>query len=186
MVEGGRTVSVETLIDGVIGREGRYSNNPADSGGATMWGITERVARACGYTGPMRALPRDTAKEIYFTQYVRKPGFAALMGPSERIAEELVDTGVNMGPAVASLFLQRCLNALNRQGRDYNDIIVDGDVGPATLNALNAFLRTRGAEGETALLRALNCLQGERYIELAEKRSANETFLYGWLRTRAA
>lgn len=179
-------MTIETLIDGVIGREGRYSNNPNDPGGATCWGITERVARACGYSGPMRDLPRDEAREIYFAKYVRKPGFAAIMEVSEPIAEELVDTGVNMGPPVASLFLQRCLNALNRRGRDYNDIIVDGDVGPATLNALKAYLRARGPDGQTVLLRALNCLQGERYIELAEKRAANEEFLFGWLRTRVA
>ncbi len=177
-------MSIDRLIEGVIGREGAYSNDPNDPGGATMFGVTERVARACGYTGPMRALPRDTAKEIYFSQYVRKPGFAAIMAASENIAEELVDTGVNMGPAIASIFLQRCLNALNRQGKDYNDNIVDGDVGPATLNALNAYLRTRKEDGEIVMLRALNCLQGARYIELAEKRGSNETFLFGWLRGR--
>src|SRR5690242_19883517 len=100
-------MSIDTLIDGVIGREGRFTNDPRDPGGATMWGITERVARANGYTGPMNAMPRDTAKNIYFSQYVQKPGFAAIMPLSEAIAEELVDTGVNMGPAVASIFLQK-------------------------------------------------------------------------------
>jgi len=34
------------------------------------------------------------------------------------------------------------------------------------------------------LLRALNCLQGERYIALAEGRPKDEAFIYGWLRTR--
>ena len=34
------------------------------------------------------------------------------------------------------------------------------------------------------MLKALNALQGERYIDLAEKRQANESFVYGWLRTR--
>lgn len=177
-------MSIETLIDGVIGREGRYSNNPADRGGETMWGITVAVARANGYAGPMRDMPRETAKDIYYKRYVQGPGFAAIMTVSEPIAEELVDTGVNMGPSVASMFLQKSLNGLNRQGKDYNDIIEDGDVGQATLNALRAYIRTRGAEGVTVLLKALNCLQGARYIELARGRGANETFLYGWLRTR--
>ena len=177
-------MSVDSLIDGVIGREGGYSNNLNDPGGPTRWGITERVARANGYTGPMNALPRETAKNIYFSQYVQKPGFAAVMQVSPRIAEELVDTGVNMGPAVASIMLQRSLNALNNQGRDYADLKVDGDVGPATIAALKAYLTKRGAEGETVMLRALNSLQGERYISIAEGRSASEAFLYGWLRTR--
>ena len=179
-------MSIESLIEGVIGREGRYSNHPSDTGGATMWGITERVARANGYSGPMREMPRETAKDIYFRQYVQRPGFAAVMALSEPIAEELVDTGVNMGPAVASLFLQQALNALNGQGRHYRDIKEDGDVGPATIGALKAYLAKRGGEGVSVMLKALNSLQGARYIDLASKRSANEDFLFGWLRTRVA
>lgn len=179
-------MSVEKIIEDIIGREGGYSNNLNDKGGATMFGVTERVARANGYTGPMNALPRETAKDIYFKQYVQKPGFSAVMQLSEPIAEELVDTGVNMGPAVASMFLQRALNALNGRERYYRDIAVDGDLGPASIAALKAYLTKRGSEGETVMLRALNALQGERYIDIAEKRPASEDFLYGWLRTRLA
>jgi lysozyme family protein len=137
-------VSIDSIIEGVIGREGAFTNNPNDPGGPTMWGITERVARANGYAGPMNALPRDTAKDIYFSQYVTKPGFAAVMPLSERIAEELVDTGVNMGPSVAAILLQRSLNALNGQGRFYADVGVDGDAGPATITALKAYLAKHG------------------------------------------
>ncbi len=38
--------------------------------------------------------------------------------------------------------------------------------------------------GETVLLRAVEALQGERYLRLAERRPANEAFLYGWLANR--
>jgi lysozyme family protein len=112
--------------------------------------------------------------------------FGSVMALSEPIAEKLVDAGVNMGPGVPSLFLQKALNALNYNGRHYNDILEDGDVGTATINALRAFLKKRGPEGEKVMLTALNCLQGARYIELARTRAANEAFLYGWLRTRIA
>ena len=58
-------------------------------------------------------------------------------------------------------------------------------MGPRTLAALDNFLETRGARGgETVLLRALEALQGERYLRLAERRPANEAFLYGWLANR--
>jgi hypothetical protein len=33
-------------------------------------------------------------------------------------------------------------------------------------------------------VRALNCSQGARYLELAEGREANEDFLYGWVKER--
>ena len=51
-------------FDLLMGHEGGYSNNPKDPGGETMWGITARVARAWGYSGPMKSLPRETAKQI--------------------------------------------------------------------------------------------------------------------------
>ncbi|MEN5170056.1 glycosyl hydrolase 108 family protein [Brevundimonas pondensis] len=172
------------LIDGVIGREGGYVNHPDDRGGETIWGVTAGTARRFGYTGAMRAMTRTQAVEIYRAQYWTGPGYDRIAALSERVAEELFDTGVNMGPGVASTMLQRCLNALNRQGEDYPDIKVDGDVGPASLRSLTAFLKVRGKEGERVLLKGLNALQGERYIELAEKRQANESFVYGWLRTR--
>ncbi len=38
----------------------------------------------------------------------------------------------------------------------------------------------RGEAGEAVLVKALDALQGERYVQLAEARPANEAFLYGW------
>jgi lysozyme family protein len=179
-------VSVDSIIEGVIGREGRFTNNPADPGGPTMWGITERVARKHGYAGPMNALPRQTAKDIYFSEYVVGPGFAAVMPLSEVVAEELVDTGVNMGPAVASIFFQKALNTFNNQGGDYADVKVDGDVGPATVAAFRSLLAKRGHDGEIVMLRALNALQGEHYISIGANRPASEAFEFGWFLQRVA
>jgi lysozyme family protein len=179
-------VTVDAIIDAVIGAEGGFTNNPNDPGGPTMWGITERVARANGYNGPMGAMPRQIAKDIYFAQYVQKPGFGAVMQLSSEIAAELVDTGVNMGPSTAGMLLQRALNALNSQARYYPDVKVDGDVGPATIAALKAYLGKRGSAGVPVMIKALNCLQGERYIRIAEGRPASEDFLYGWLANRIA
>jgi len=34
------------------------------------------------------------------------------------------------------------------------------------------------------LVKALDALQGARYVQLAEARPANEAFLYGWLAGR--
>jgi lysozyme family protein len=102
------------------------------------------------------------------------------------IAAELVDTGSNMGPPIATIFLQRCLNAFNLNGAKYPDIGVDGQCRDFTLRALTTFLDWRGEQGERVLLKALNCLQGERYIDLAEKRPKDETNVYGWTRKRIA
>lgn len=176
--------SVEQLIDALIEREGGYVHHPADRGGATCWGITQAVARAHGYHGPMSALPREEAEAIYRRLYWVRPRFHQVASRAPRIAAELFDTGANMGPGVAATFLQRALTALNRNGKDYSDLVPDGRIGPITLGALDRFLQVRGERGETVLLRALEALQGERYLRLAERRPANEAFLYGWLANR--
>lgn len=177
-------VNVGALIDALIDREGGYVNNAADRGGPTCFGITEAVARAQGYRGAMRQLPREEAAAIYTRLYWTRPGFSQVARRSASLAGELFDTGVNMGPAVAVTFLQRALTALNRNGKDYPDLVPDGRAGPTTLAALDSFLTVRGNSGETVLLRALEALQGERYLRLAERRPANEAFLYGWLANR--
>ncbi|PKP89823.1 MAG: hypothetical protein CVT77_16830 [Alphaproteobacteria bacterium HGW-Alphaproteobacteria-16] len=177
-------MTIDQLIDDVIAREGGYSNHPADRGGPTRWGVTEAVARAHGFNGDMRVFPRDEAVAIYRRLYWTRPNFAAVATRAPTLAAELFDTGVNMGPAVATRFLQRALNALNRNGRDFPDMAVDGQIGPVTLSALDRFLALRGAGGQSVLLKAVEALQGERYIALAETRPANEAFLYGWLANR--
>ena len=40
-----------------------------DNGGATMWGVTEAVARRHGYTGAMSDLPQSTAQSIAQAEY---------------------------------------------------------------------------------------------------------------------
>jgi lysozyme family protein len=175
---------IDQLIDDLIDREGGYVDHPADRGGPTRWGVTEAVARAHGYPGPMRDLPRADAEAIYRCLYWLRPGLDRIATRAPRLAAELFDTGANMGPATGIAFLQRALNALNRGQRDYPDLAGDGKVGPATLAALDAFLATRGRGGEVVLLKAVEALQGERYLSLAERRPANEAFLYGWLANR--
>jgi len=179
-------MTIESMIEATIGKEGGYSNHPADKGGETMWGITIAVARANGYTGLMRDLPRAKAVAIYRQEYAIKPGFAAVAEIMPLVGEELFDSGVNMGPTLPGLWLQEWLNVFNQQGALYADIKEDGQIGPGTLAALRAFKAKRGGEAELVLFRALNCSQGERYKVLSQKRPANEAFTWGWLRTRVA
>jgi lysozyme family protein len=177
-------MNAEQIIANTIGIEGKYSNDPSDAGGETMWGITVATARQHGYTGPMRDLPRDTAVGIYKQNYFNTIGIDKVLNIYERVAAEVFDTGVNMGPKQAIIFLQVALNVLNQQGKQYQDITVDGSIGPRTLSSLEAYKSKRGAEGETVLLKVLNCLQGSHYIELATSRVKDEDFIYGWFRER--
>lgn len=173
-------MTIDSLIDAVIGREGGYTNHPADKGGPTRWGITQQVARAYGYQGDMRVFPRPQAVDIYRAIYWNKPGFDAVGKIFPTLAEDLFDIGVNMGPQVAGVFLQRALNSFNLNGAHYADLYLDGSCGPLTVAALDAFVKRRGAEGCFRLLTAVRSLRGARYIELGEQRPANEAFTYGW------
>lgn len=177
-------MTVDDLLEDVIGIEGGYTNNPADSGGETIWGITAAVARVEGYTGRMQDMSRDQAKQIYLRRFWIGPKFADVSSRAPTIAAELFDTGVNCGTATASMMLQRALNVLNNQATLYPDLKVDGAIGPATLFALDAFFKKRGKEGASVLLTILNCLQGERYVDLAERRQKDESFIYGWVKNR--
>ncbi|TCW00405.1 glycoside hydrolase family 108 protein [Biostraticola tofi] len=174
----------DDIFNEILGKEGGYVNNPADRGGPTNWGITQTVARAHGFTGDMRNLTRSQALAILEADYWYGPRFDQVATISSAIAAELADTGVNMGPSVAAKFLQRALNVMNNSGLLYPDLIADGQIGPRTITALKLYLSKRGADSLTIMLRSLNCLQGSRYIELAEARMANETFVYGWLANR--
>lgn len=107
----------------LLGHEGTYSNNPADSGGETMWGVTIAVARAAGYTGLMRSLPIDVAKSIYRGEYWA-PVKAEQLPESLRF--DVFDAAVNSGVRQAAKWLQRAVN-----------VTEDGVIGPATIAAAN-------------------------------------------------
>ena len=175
-------MTVEKLIDDVIGREGGYSNNPKDRGGPTRWGITEQVARAYGYRGDMRDLPRETAVTIYRRRYWLDVRFDKIAAKLPAVATEMFDCGINMGQAVAATFLQRSLNVLNRGAKDYPDIGADGAIGAMTLAAIEGY-RTRraGAEGEAVLLWLIRALRAGRYVAIAENSPSQEEFEYGWI-----
>jgi lysozyme family protein len=175
---------VAKIIEETIQREGGYSDNPNDKGGKTRFGVTEVVARAHGYTGEMRLFPIERAREIYAETYWTGPGFHRVLPLMPRLAEELFDTGVNMGTGRAAGFLQRALNALNRQGKDYPDIAVDNQVGPRSAGSLFSFQQRRGKDAETVLLRLVEGFQATRYVELCEARQPNEEFLFGWVFNR--
>lgn len=176
-------MDIEALID----REGPYVDHPADKGGPTTWGVTEAVARASGYAGRMQDLPREFARAVFRRQYISVPGFDKVAAVAPRVAEEMFDTGVNMGPGIPGPWLQRLLNVLREPiagAPMFAPLALDGAIGPATLGALAAFLKHRPKDGETVLVRGLDSLQGVRYVELTEARPANRAFIYGWLLNR--
>lgn len=181
--------TVKDYIDDILLKEGKYVDNPNDSGGETNWGITVEEARANGFYGDMKTMPREFAFNIYMKRYWVATGIALIADINASIAERLLDIAVNQGVYRAGEFCQRLLNALNRNERDYPDLKVDAKMGMNTRSALTSFLNARGPtrklEAQEVFLKGLRTMQGHFYIDLAERRPKDEEFLYGWLFNRA-
>lgn len=112
----------DTAFDRLIGHEGGYSNHPSDPGGETMWGVTARVARANGYTGPMNMLSRERAKSIAKVAYWDRIKADQYHGA---IAFQVFDAAYNHGIENAVRFLQRAVGVAD-----------DGNIGPVSLAAI--------------------------------------------------
>lgn len=179
-------MSLDTQIEDLINREGDYSNDPADAGGETKFGVTKREAIKFGYTGDMRDFPRTLARAYYRKKCWEEPGYSRVNDYFPLLADKLLDFGVNAGTQTASKALQDCLNVLNDGGTIYPDLVVDGNIGPATLYALDAYLRKRKGEGgEKVLMFMVAAQQSVHYIDIAKARPQNERFMYGWQSQRA-
>jgi len=111
----------DDAFDKLIGNEGGYSNNSVDPGGETMWGVTARVARANGYQGDMRFMPRDFAKALYEKLYWTAVRAEEL---PELLRFQVFDAAVNSGDHQAVQWLQRAIGVTD-----------DGIIGPATIAA---------------------------------------------------
>lgn len=163
-------------------RERGYSNHPNDPGGETMHGITVKVARRHGYTGPMRDLPAAEARRIAKVEYWDPLNLDLVAALSPKIARELFDTHFNLWSGAAATFLQRALNALNHQGQHYPEVTVDGVLGRReTIPALAAFLARRKPDGERVMLRCLNSQQCVDYMRQTVAQPGKEDFFFGWV-----
>lgn len=171
---------IDKIINQVIDAEGGYVNDPDDPGGETNFGITVKVARANGYMDEMEYMPRHFAEIVYRRKYISEPKFDTIIGHSELIAAEVIDTGVNCGQRTSCKFLQEVLNSFNLDGKLFPELTVDGLMGNKTTNALAAFLQRRGSEGEKVLHFTLNCRQVAYYMALKK-----DKFFYGWVKHRA-
>lgn len=167
-----------SILAAVFAVEGGYVNDPSDPGGETNWGITERVARSHGYTGPMENLSQEQAAEIYYLSYIAGPGYDKLIHIQPALAHKLIDAGVNVGPKRATKWFQQALNSLNRGGKDFPNIRVDGVMGPSTLSAYQSLERVRGkVKACEMVLKILDALQTNHYISLTNLKQ----FTVGWV-----
>lgn len=173
--------------------EGGYANDPVDRGGETYRGIArvhhpewtgwKRVDAQRGKAGFPESLDKDRTLQASVKAFYKRNYWDRFAGdelPDQAVANELYDTAVNMGVRRAVRFLQSALNLLNRNQRDYQDLIVDGWFGSKTMTALKTLLKKDG--DSDALVKLMNIQQGARYVEIMARDASQERFARGWIK----
>ena len=127
------------FIPGLLQREGgsRYTNDPADPGGATKFGVSLRFLqsdyKALGdfdHDGDVdaydiQAMTQQDAYDIFYQKFYLPLRIEEIQNPL--LALHVFDHGVNAGKSRAVKMLQRILKLKD-----------DGIFGPATLRAVNS------------------------------------------------
>ena len=172
--------------------EGGYVNDPDDAGGETYrgiarrfhpnwegWSIIDSLKKSPNFP---RCLYIDTNLNSLHQMFYKQMFWDRFQGdtlPSQELGEEMFDTGVNMGVSRAVKFLQRSLNYLNRNGKLFPDMVGDGQLGPTTLKHLNTYLSKDSVD---LLLKIMNVLQAQHYLNYMGKSPTQEKFCRGWFR----
>jgi len=168
----------------LIGHEGFYSNDPDDTGGETFHGISrvynpdwpgwEYIDKAQDgeYALDVETLDR-LARDFYIkTRWnVFRGDEVAAMDPA--LATTLLNISTHLIPSTAVMYLQKALNALNRDGALYPDLKTDGNMGDKTIAATRALC---GAGDGGYLIKAIGIQQGMYYLN-----HAKEKFIRGFL-----
>ena len=173
--------------------EGGYVNDPVDRGGETYRGIArvhhpewhgwKRIDAGRRDKSFPKSLNADRTLQSNARAFYKKAYWDRFEGddiPDQAVANELYDTAVNMGVRRAVRFLQSSLNLLNRNQRDYRDLIIDGWFGEKSLTTLGALLKKD--RDSDALVKMMNIQQGARYVEIMARDSSQERFARGWIR----
>ena len=170
------------LLEYIFLVEGGYFNHPNDPGGETMYGIIKTEARANGYNGAMRDLPREVACEIYLRKYWKNNGLMKI--ESFIVGLCIFDFFVNSGSRGATI-AQETVNAIytNRTGSvqfgksidaaGLKPIAIDGQMGDKTFEAINKI-------PPFVFISIYNVLQEDKYEDLMRNNGKLRSFDKGW------
>lgn len=158
-------MNFEDIIGKVLEREGGFVDHPTDRGGATNFGVTQRVydtwrVRQGLPVRTVRNIARDEAVGIYREQYWDA-------AKCEQLASVLrdihFDAAVNHGVRRAAMLLQTACGVKE-----------DGQIGPKTLQA---------ASSNPPLVLARYVVARYRfYGQIVQRDRSQLVFIVGWLR----
>jgi lysozyme family protein len=169
------------LIDWVIAEEGGYSNDPADLGGETKYGITQdaiddyRTRIDGSFNLSPAQITKDQAIQIY-DELIKTYRLDRIADPDLRA--QVIDMMVNHGIGNTGTML---LDVLEKRGYDVRSGPNDNVIGSRTLGVIRDLVNQRN---DRELMRISNELVRRRkefYADLIRKRPDQRRFQQGWL-----
>jgi lysozyme family protein len=164
-------LSVRSIAEGIVAREGGYVNDPDDPGGATNFGVTIHTMRALGLdldedgdvdARDVRRLTRARAVDIFVEHYFQRPRIAML---PEVLQASVFDMYVNSSSNAVKI-LQRLLRDMGL------DIAVDGVIGPQTARAAHA----AAGQAPGHIADAYGIARRNYYYAIADRRPASRKY----------
>ena len=156
---------IQSVIADILDREGGYSNNAADRGGATNFGITQETANALGL-GDVRSLSRTAASDAYAKLFAQW-GITAI--PDYPTFHLVADSCVQHGPGNAIKWLQSAIRA-----------DPDGNLGPVSIGKMGEVVRFDGVYYSILAARL------RFYGQIIAKNASQAVFAAGWLNRLSA
>ena len=154
------------IFEYILSVEGGYSNDKADKGGKTKYGIIEVEARKYGYKGDMKDLTKDIAKDIYKNKYYLSNNLDKIK--DNRVALSIADWTINSGNW-GTKKAQQTVNILKG-----DILVVDGILGEKSIQAINSI-------NPEMFLTQYHDLQRKFYHAIVNSNSSQSVFLKGWL-----
>ena len=164
-------LSVRSIAEAIVIREGGYVNDPDDPGGETNFGVTLHSLRALGLDldgngavdgHDLKRLTRGQAADIFIEHFFIRPRIGLLPEP---LWPSVFDMQVNAGAAAVRI-LQRLLSDMGY------DLAMDAVIGPETARAAYGAL----AQAPDHLVDAYGIARRSYYYALADRRPASRKF----------
>ena len=156
----------DKIFEYILMVEGGYSNDKADKGGKTKYGIIEVEARKYGYQGDMKNLTKEIAEDIYKNKYYLSNNLDKIK--DKRVALSIADWTINSG----SWGLKKAQRVVNILKGDI--LVVDGRIGEKSIEAINSI-------NPEMFLTQYHDLQRKFYHAIVNSNSSQSVFLKGWL-----
>lgn len=160
---------LDEALNYLLAEEGGWSNNAADHGGATMYGVTQGTYDQYRKGGnkpaaSVRNITKEEARDLYDKMYWRGAGCDKLPWP---ISYLTFDAAVNSGTGRAAKWTQSGLG-----------VEADGVIGPKTTQV--AVHKIEAGDGSAIL--AIVDKRVQFLSDLVKREPSQLTFLLGWWR----